>query len=1169
MTTKRTIKKPLSIFCIVATLLFGRLSTADDIDIYATSGQSTVSPPQVMFSIDWRPNLSATVCQTGECQFLIEEGYLHAAPTDFFSLLRAVLKRVLASLSGVEVGIMLSHEQGSGKSCAGPQTGSSTCTNGGYILKGFTSVDDEAGMIDLFSRLDAIPLPQGNESHKYQGAELFFEFFRYLTGQGIYNGHNGWSDFGTNSMRNLDDPYDITPPASSAQLQWDTAIENGSDYISPIDIGANECSGGVYTINTLFQVSQQDDDSDDAISDPDDNDGGLIGINFKPPFRTGGRLSRVLEYLHDKDLSAITGSTIGNTSSKQNITSYFIVDPNHINNTTNAYAQAGGTGSALPLSDDPNELIKTIEDIFNQILSVSTTFVSAALPLNVFNRVDLVDDVYLAIFRADADGKPFWNGNLKKLKLIDRSGPILVDAGNNSAVNPLDGRINQTALTFWSNSSDISAPPDGETDYADGKDGRATNKGGGGGVIPGYRNVTGYTPGYLNPITGTTTESGPRRLYTEPSLFTDGINSTLMELNATIAIAENLLGTDTKLFKTVLPDTDCADQSVCTDFSNAVLADKTAATLKMKDFISFARGFEDSDNDGVFDDKRSWFMGDPLHSRPQPINYGGSSQTSDIRILMGSNDGFMHMFGADDGVEDWAFMPRSVMPILDRLLKNNAGISPVHPYSVDGSAVVLTNDNNNDGTLSAVDGDTVYAYFGLRRGGKHIYALNISDPDDPKLMWRIGADETEFTQLAQTWSQPQPIFIKLDDDNDSSTAPVGRWALIFGGGYNGDDDGDDMPDTGETTLGKDEFDGSDLTHTGSDDYEGNSIYIVDATTGALLWKATGPTNSSETVVTGGILGANAYRHADLKDSIAAEISATNGFPDVYHDRAYVGDTGGKMWRVDFYDDDPENWKLTLLASLGRHYSSDTTASDRRFYHSLDVVQAEDSLGEFSAIIGGSGTRPNPLATNTENYLYMIKDRNVSRIANNSALNHGDLQDLSNNCLQDNDASDCVGAILTDEDGDSGTPDVPIIPALEKGWKIKLDQCDGETTTGFCGEKSLSKPTTFLGKIFFTSYLPPASGAATNNCEPSEGAGLQYVISLQKGTAVKNFNFSNDTPSEIIYERFEKLASGGIPSEIIRAGIQGGQTIFISPDLSFEVDEDLSYLKTYWYQHLQQ
>ena len=62
---------------------------------------------------------------------------------------------------------------------------------------------------------------------------------------------------------------------------------------------------------------------------------------------------------------------------------------------------------------------------------------------------------------------------------------------------------------------------------------------------------------------------------------------------------------------------------------------------------------------------------------------------------MGTNDRFMHMFrnttssGAEEGSETWAIMPREVMPILDRLRTNTAGI-PVHPTGADGSPAAYT-----------------------------------------------------------------------------------------------------------------------------------------------------------------------------------------------------------------------------------------------------------------------------------------------------------------------------------------------------------------------------------------------------------------------------------------------------------------------------------------------
>ena len=87
-----------------------------------------------------------------------------------------------------------------------------------------------------------MPTPQGNQSHSYQGKELFFEFFRYLTGQTVYNAHNGYTDYATDNKYNLneEDPALIWDQTA---ISWDTEIEEkvppgqrlAPNYISPID----------------------------------------------------------------------------------------------------------------------------------------------------------------------------------------------------------------------------------------------------------------------------------------------------------------------------------------------------------------------------------------------------------------------------------------------------------------------------------------------------------------------------------------------------------------------------------------------------------------------------------------------------------------------------------------------------------------------------------------------------------------------------------------------------------------------------------------------------------------------------------------------------------------------------------------------------------------------
>jgi type IV pilus assembly protein PilY1 len=181
---------------------------ADDTDVYMNPGAGLPpgSEPMVMFSLDYRPNLAATACQNGECDALIKEGYMPLqASYTFFDVLRGVMRKVFGPLEGVRVGLMLNR-----------------CSNGGYIAMGFEAFEagDANGAKARFHKiLASLPTPLGGQSHSYQGKELFFEFFRYLTGQGVYNAHNGYTDYFTSNADNLD----VDNPA----IAWDAAIESG------------------------------------------------------------------------------------------------------------------------------------------------------------------------------------------------------------------------------------------------------------------------------------------------------------------------------------------------------------------------------------------------------------------------------------------------------------------------------------------------------------------------------------------------------------------------------------------------------------------------------------------------------------------------------------------------------------------------------------------------------------------------------------------------------------------------------------------------------------------------------------------------------------------------------------------------------------------------------
>ena len=816
------------------------------------------------------------------------------------------------------------------------------------------------------------------------------------------------------------------------------------NYISPID-PKGACSK-IYTVNVMFQVSNQDDDSDSAIENPISMGG------FGSP---QSEFPDVVQYLNDADLANGNYGTVADLDDKQNVISYFIVDKTKINTTTRGYARAGGTGVPLALTEDPEELVATLQEIFRQILSVSTTFVAASVPVNVFNRAEITDNVYIALFQVDEEARPYWVGNVKKLRLAGAndasSDGVLVDSTGTPAI-AADGRIRFDALTDWTLPNAL-PPADIDAGEVDGRDGRVVARGGAGQRVPG---LLSGNPQEANGLGGRT-------------IYYDRTPTSLASLNVDATTASSLVS----------------------DFGVSTAAE--AAEL-----IAYARGLDVDDLDGDLDrlEPREWLFGDALHSRPLPLNYGASGgyvnpANPAIYLAVATNDGLLRMIrnttpgGAQSGEEVWAFMPRRAMK---------------HPYTIDGAPVAFMLDRNFDGSIVSSDGDKVYLYVGMRRGGKAYYAFDITNPESPDLMWTIekGGD---FAELGYTFSNPRVGLIKTAN----GPTPV----VMFAGGY----------DLNKDTRGV----------VGTDDSEGNAIYVVDAESGQLIWKAVRGSGGS---------GSRVFEHPRLTDSIPSTLATGDTDGDGFTDRIVVGDTGGNVWRADIHGPDTSKWKLSLLASLGRHTSGAMgMVSDRRFFHRPDLVPSKDADGMFDAVVIGSGNRPNPLDMDglTTNFAFMIKDRHTapgSGMDDNIQLLQ--LGDVTSNCLQSTS---------------------PCTVDLSKGWRLMLTEP---------GEKVLATPLTITGKVFFTTYLPQAGTGATA-CAPSEGAGRLYAVALQDATAVINYDTSDDDASNpdqpsTRSDRSVELQSLGIPAEVVSVP----PNKILRPDLQIDNLDATTRWRTFWY-----
>jgi type IV pilus assembly protein PilY1 len=1261
---------------IVAALLLGTAlsARADDTEVYLDSGRAVNAPPVIMFYMEYDPNLNSAASDNSDpsnpinpCNSLLPDGsdlatecpgfaalehyFVHATDpgasadnNDFadgtisqFEVIRAAMKRALISLGDIKVGLMLTHNDATG--CAGPQPASTRCSNGAYVLKhavqlanvptilqnnAITSFDArnpvhistiltaDSAKAALFQKLNAIVPAQGNVAHPNQMKEVYFELFRYLTGQDVYNGFNGWDDFASVNNRNLGQSSDTfqfsnaagAPTFNTQYLGWDeAALDSDTSYRSPL---TQHCQK-VFMVNLVYGGSARDNNSDTAIEA-----GFPQGMSMAVSNDYSGLVEMVFN-LRDYDLAS---STLGpsNLVDRQNVTSFFVAG--NINN-YNAAAAAGGTGAALQLTFNPDKLVNSLQNVLNQILSVSTTFVAASIPVNVFNRSEVIDNAYIALFQANEAGKPAWVGDVKKLKLrigtdaaTGKNKLEFIDAQTTPqvAISATDGRILPTALTYWTNKDgyDIDDVPSPSVTGQDPEpvndaDGRAVMRGGSGQKIPGFLVANGTTRGTASWINSAT---GARRLYTEywPTTsipanrlmdiqwsniaylwyFIRGMNDTAYSTTLWQPIT-NATGTAVTYsgawtidqINSISPATDCYTFST----SSATVAASTLAALptngcKVKDLASnvlaFMRGYDVNATAAVANqipalrlNTRRWIMGDPLHSRPLPINYGlrtGYTATNpDIRIIVGSNDGYLRMLkntgsdGSEIGQEVWAFMPLELMKIQKQLMDNeivgSTSTRPRHPYGVDGTPVGYIRDGDGTigtctepGAASPCD-DQVLIFFGLRRGGRAYYSMDITNPDSPTLKWKItnlsittssntNASSTDFAELGYTFSQPVVRHMNWG----AGVTPV----LIFGGGY----------DTNK-----------DLQSLGTNDTMGRAIYIVNANDGTLVWKATGGVNDTTTVTPSNTV----YFNADMDDSIPSEVTAADSNGDGLVDRVYVGDTGGRVWRVDMPGQttagttDPRNdWTASMLMNVGRHNTNDRD-NDRRFFNAPDVVPTKDTTN-FDAIVIGSGNRENPLGTATSDYLFVYKDRAISGLLPDTftTVTPTNLFDLTNNCIQMNTCSTLTTSEATQ---------------FSTGWKIDLTDS---------GEKALAAATTLRGVVYFSTYVPataitvvsddpatPEDESETASCKP-EGKGYFYAISLANAGSMYNFSTRNETSGTALNtaDRKREMVSGGIPSENVYVSFRQGDETYtgiLPSDLNATDDLGSQQWRTFWYE----
>ena len=88
-------------------------------------------------------------------------------------------------------------------------------------------------------------------------------------------------------------------------------------------------------------------------------------------------------------------------------------------------------------------LIDALKEIVDSILEVNTTFVSAGVTVNQYNRLTHSDELYFSLFLPSA--KTVWPGNLKRYRLLNGK---LVDVNDTPAIS-IEGEFAKTAESWW------------------------------------------------------------------------------------------------------------------------------------------------------------------------------------------------------------------------------------------------------------------------------------------------------------------------------------------------------------------------------------------------------------------------------------------------------------------------------------------------------------------------------------------------------------------------------------------------------------------------------------------------------------------------------------------------------------------------------------------------
>ncbi|WP_290643145.1 PilC/PilY family type IV pilus protein, partial [Aquabacterium sp.] len=475
----------------------------------------------------------------------------------------------------------------------------------------------------------------------------------------------------------------------------------------------------------------------------------------------------------------------------------------------------------------------------------------------------------------------------------------------------------------------------------------------------------------------------------------------------------------------------CSSGTVCLDASLRVDSDTNSTTgAGGLNLVNYLRG--DRTNEGpdasTYYRQRTHVLGDIVDSQavyvkaPQfnyvDTGYASFKSTNASRqsmLYVGANDGMLHAFDATTGAEVWSYIPSMLLPNLYKLAdKNYAGN---HNFYI--NATPRQGDVYYDGSWHTI------LVSGLGAGGRGFFALDISNPVTPKVLWEFTNDTSKgtgyTTDADMGYSYGQPLLTKLSD---------GTWVVMVTSGYN-----NVSPGGGH-----------------------GIIWVLNAKTGTVIKKIDTGAGSTTTTVAG--CSAIPCPAGLAKISAYVESGGTNNTAL----RIYGGDLLGNVWRVN----------VTGLTGAGGTADVQLLATLANASNVRQPVTGRPEVGNVNGkpvIFVGTGAYlgVSDVSTTGQQSIYAILDPLTS--ASGASGLYGSPR--GSTCTASIKTNCFVKQTLIDNASNIRTATSTVSYAVDfttmYGWYVDLPET---------GERANTDPDLQLGTLAYTTNIPSSSNACS-------------------------------------------------------------------------------------------